>query len=84
MFSRKAVVSRKRLFHPFCQPSAPTADRVSKTADKAPNVSKTTARQTENGQNRTFWKILANETDEITFPFKEICVFLQKTKSDYS
>ena len=31
-----------------------------------------------------FWKILAIETDNITPPFKEICVFLQKTKSDYS
>lgn len=57
---------------------------MSKTADKTPDASKKTARQTENGQNNTFWKILTNETDDITFPFKEICVFLQKTKSDYS
>lgn len=57
---------------------------MSKTADKTPDASKKTARQTENGQNHTFWKILTTETDDITFPFKEICVFLQKTKSDYS
>lgn len=57
---------------------------MSKTADKTPGASKKTARQTENGPNHTFWKILTNETDDITFPFKEICVFLQKTKSDYS
>lgn len=84
MFSRKTVVSCKRLFHPLCQPSTPTAGRMSKTADKTPGASKKTARQTENGPNHTFWKILTNETDDITFPFKEICVFLQKTKSDYS
>lgn len=84
MLSRKTVVSRKRLFHPLCQPSAPTTGRMSKTADKTPDASKTTARQTKNGQNHTFWKILTTETDDITFPFKEICVFLQKTKSDYS
>lgn len=84
MFSRKTVVSCKRLFHPLCQPFALTKVRMSKIADKTPDASKKTARQTENGQNHTFWKILTNETDDITFPFKEICVFLQKTKSDYS
>lgn len=84
MFSRKTVVSCKRLFHPLCQPSALTKVRMSKIADKTPDASKKTARQTENGQNNTFWKILTTETDNITSPFKEICVFLQKTKSDYS